>query len=247
MKYGIICAMDEEIALLREDIVSEKESVIANRTFSEGTLYGEDVVLVKSGIGKVASASTATTLINMYKPEYIIFCGTAGAISADLCVGDVVVADKLCQHDFFTGVDYLRIPGLNVSYFETDKKLTENLYLAIKKYIDEDMKKVIPQKYLDEFRIKDPKIKVGTIASGDQFICTTQMREDIINKTENCKCAEMEGAAVAQICYENNIPFAVCRVMSDSADEESNIDFMKFVEEAGAHFTRGILKAFLSK
>lgn len=247
MKYGIICAMEEEIALLKNDIEIKNVTVIANREFIEGKLYNNDVVLVQSRIGKVASASTVTTLIDKYKPDCVVFCGTAGAVAGELGVGDVVIADKLCQHDFFTGQEYFQIPLLNVSYFETDKQVTKRMYNAVKEYVENEMKNTIPKEYLDSFNIKEPKVVLGTIASGDQFICETEKRNWILENVENCKCAEMEGAAVAQICYEYGVPLAVMRVISDSANEASNVDFEEFVEEAGCHFTRGIMRAFLVK
>ena len=231
MKYGIICAMQEEIELLRADLTETAVTRIAGRDFCAGKLYGRDAVLVMSRIGKVASASTATTLIDRYHPDCVIFCGTAGGVHKSLNVGDVVVGDRLVQHDFFTGVDYFRIPLLDVSYFKADEALSSAMLKAVDHYMKYEMKQDIPKEYLDEFGIVSPKAQLGTIASGDQFICDN----------------EKKGAAVAQICYEFGIPFAVLRVISDSANSDSNIDFMRFVAEAACHFTRGGLRAFLSK
>lgn len=249
MKYGIVCAMEEEIRLLASDMVAQKTETVAKRNFFCGTLYGKEVVLVKSMIGKVASASTATTLIDRFKVDCVVFCGTAGGIDKALNVGDVVIADKLIQHDFDQGVpEYLFvIPGHNIAYFETDKKLSERIAKAVFEYTDKTFREDIPKEHLDEFGIISPKSVVGTIASGDQFICDAEKNKWLEDKIDNLKCVEMEGASVAQICREFEVPLAVVRVISDSANDDSNVDFMKFITDAACHFTRGIIKAFLEK
>lgn len=245
MKYGIICAVDEEIRYIREDMTNTNIVKIARREYIEGDLYGQDVVLVMSLVGKVAAAATATTLINMFKVDKIIFCGTAGGIDKALNVGDVVVADKLVQHDVFDGVEYFKIPRLNVAYFEADKILSKAMYDGVAEYLKEDVYKDIPKAHMDEFHIKAPKVMVGTIASGDQFINDKSKNKWLEDNIDNLKCVEMEGAAVAQVCYEFEIQFAVIRVISDSANEESGPAFDKFALEAMPYFTRGSLKAFL--
>ena len=247
MKYGIICAMQEEIELLRADLTEAAVTRIAEREFCAGKLYGKDVVLVMSRIGKVASASTATTLIDRYHPDCVIFCGTAGGDHRSLNVGDAVVGDRLVQHDLFTGVDHFRIPLLDVSYFKADQMLSSALLTAVDHYMKYEMKQDIPGEYLEEFNIISPKVQMGTIASGDQFICDNNKNAWLSEHIENLQCVEMEGAAVAQVCYEFGVPFAVLRIISDSANDDSNIDFMRFVEKAACHFTRGSLKAFLLK
>ena len=244
-KIGLICAMEEEIRLLERDMQAEQTSVIAGRTFYEGVLYGRPVTLVQSRIGKVAAASTATTLLDRFGVDCVIFCGTAGGIAPDLHTGDVVVADKLVQHDFFDGVGWFRIPLLDKSYFETEPVLTEGIRLAVIQYLRYRLKQETPQSHLDEFRISDPKVVTGTVVTGDQFICDPEKNRWIAEQVDNAKCVEMEGAAVAQICYEFGIPCAVVRVVSDGANDNSNLDFERFVSEAACHFTRGALKAFL--
>ena len=118
---------------------------------------------------------------------------------------------------------------------------------AVDHYMKYEMKQDIPKEYLDEFGIVSPKVQLCTIASGDQFICDNEKNTWLADHNENLQCGEMEGAAVAQVCYEFGTPFAVLRVISDSANSSANIDFMRFVEEAACHFTRGALMAFLSK
>ena len=246
MKYGIVCAMQEEIGLLLPDIVGASITKIAGRDFYEGKLYGKDSVVVMSRIGKVASALTVTAMINRFHVDCIIFCGTAGGINPSLSVGDIVVADRLVQHDFFTGTDYFRIPLIDVSYFQPDIILSEKVFRSVEEYIGKSMFKEIPKQYLDEFSIQSPKVVTGTIASGDQFICDESRKQWLIKNIDNLKCVEMEGAAIAQVCYEYQIPYAVMRVISDSANDTGCTDFERFVANAACHFTRGSLKAFLS-
>lgn len=247
MKYGIICAMEAEINLLEKDICASKTTVIANRTFIEGTLYGKEVVLVMSRIGKVASASTATTLIDRFLVDNVIFCGTAGGIDKSLNVGDVVIGDLTVQHDVVVGNDLFIIPRINIDYFKSDESLTNKMHDAVKAYIEEELTSDIPQKHLDEFNIKQPKVVIGTIASGDQFICDGSKNAWLEQNVRNIKCVEMEGAAVAQVCHEFGVPFSIIRVISDSASDSAGVDFDAFVLEAACHFTRGSMKAFLSK
>ncbi len=246
MAIGIICAISEEIDLLKKDITLKSKTLIANREFFEGTLYGKEVVLVKSAIGKVASTMTATILINNFEVESVIFCGVAGALDKDLNVGDVVIGDKSVQHDYYTPVypDFY-LDSIGISYIPSDRELCSKAYDSAKLYIEKELKSDIPQKYLDLFHINNPKVVVGTVASGDQFIDDSKVSLNLSEKVENAKCVEMEGAAVAQVCYEFKIPYVVIRVISDSANDDANVDFITFVEEAACHFTRGTIKAIL--
>lgn len=247
MKYGIICAMESEINLLLEDIIVSNKTTIAHREFIEGNLYGKDVVLVKSGIGKVAAALTTTTLIDRFQVDEIIFNGTAGGIDKALNVGDVVIGDYTVQHDVVVMGELFTIPRINIDYFPSNKTLTTKLYNAVEAFIQNDLRNEIPQSHLDDFNIETPKAVIGTVASGDQFICDGSKNAWLEENVRNIQCVEMEGAAVAQVCYEFDIPFGIIRVISDSASDDSAVDFEAFVEEAASHFTRGTMKAFLSK
>lgn len=246
MRYGIICAVNAEIELIRKDITNEKVTTIARRTYSEGTLYGKDVVLVMSEVGKVASTLTATILISNFDIDCVVFCGTAGGTNADLNVGDVVVANSLIQHDLFNGAEHFKLPMLDVWDFAPDKKLSDDIFKAVESYIFEEGYKEIPQNYLDEFHIKTPKVVMGAIASGDQFINDKEKTKWLSDNINNLQCVEMEGAAVGQVCLDFDIPLAVVRVISDSANEESDFDFFHFAKEAMPYFTRGALKSYLN-
>lgn len=246
MKYGIMCAMDEEIALLKEDFTASRITTVAGREFYEGTLYGKPAVMVRSRIGKVAAAATTSLLIDRFGVDCVVFSGTAGGVGDTLEAGDIVVADQLIQHDFFTGVDFFRIPLLDRDYFDTDPELTRRLLEAANSYLQRDFEQDIPAAVREKLHIRRPKAVTGTIASGDQFICEKAKSLDLKARIRNLQCVEMEGAAAAQVCYEFGVPCAVVRVISDSANEESNVDFGEFVQEAACRFVRGSIRALLA-
>lgn len=247
MKYGIICAMTSEINLLLKDITISNQTTIAHREFIEGNLYGKDVVLVKSGIGKVAAALTTTILIDRFHVDQIVFCGTAGGINKNLRVGDVVIGDYSVQHDIVVMGELFTVQTINVDYFPSNQALTKALYDAVTAFVEQELHNEIPQVHLDEFHITKPKVVIGTVASGDQFINDGSKNAWLEENVRNIQCVEMEGAAVAQVCYEFDVPFGIVRVISDSAGDDSQVDYEAFVQEAASHFTRGTMKAFLSK
>lgn len=248
MTIGIICAMDEEIELLTQDMQSEQVQTIAGRNFYIGTLYGKQTVLVKSHIGKVAAALTASLLIDHFCVGSIIFSGTAGGIDPTLHVGDAVIGDLTCQHDFKVPGDPLfQIPVLKKSYLESDCTLTQLAFEAVNDYIQHEMLLDIPEKHLKAFHIQTPKAVIGTIASGDEFICDKERNQWLYEHVQNIKCVEMEGAAVAQVCYEFQIPFAIIRIISDGANDDTHVDFDLFIEEAARYFTKGAIKTLLNK
>lgn len=212
---GIIGAMEEEVVLLKNntEIVSAKN--IVGTDFFMGKMLGKSVVIVKCGIGKVNAAICTQVLIDIYGVDYIINTGVAGAISETLKVGDVVISSDLLQHDFdtsATGDPLGVIPRLHESTFKADEELVR---------IAEEASRVC---------IKNENIVVGRIATGDQFISDSSSKERIWNNFKP-SCVEMEGAAIAQTCYLNKIPFVVIRSISDSADEEAPTNFKEHVDK----------------
>lgn len=248
MICGIICAMEQEIALLRQDLTSSRETAVAGRVFYEGTLYGKRVVLAQSHVGKVAAALTASLMIDRFQAQIIICSGTAGGISPDLAVGDAVIADFCVQHDFKLPPEWgapFRIPDIDQSYLPASARLVATAKQAVQEYMAEMMFLDIPEEYQQQFEMKNPKVVVGTIASADEFVHTPERREWLAANVDNLCCVEMEGAAIAQVCYEFGIPYTVVRVISDSADSESVVDFDSFIEHAARYFTRGVVQAVL--
>ncbi len=249
MKIGIIGAMLEETQLIMNNMKILSEETIGMRTYYTGRLFDKDIVLVFSRWGKVAAASTVTTLIQKFGVDLVLFTGVAGAARNDLNVGDIVIADKLVQHDMdvtaLPGFGSFEIPLLGKSYFEVDESLLKCAVESARHYIDTELIS-IPADLLNEFGIKLPKVLTGTIASGDQFIGNAGKVIELTSQIENLQCVEMEGAAVAQVCFEHNIKFIVLRVISDKANEHADIDFPKFVENAARIFTYGVIKQFIS-
>lgn len=240
---GIISAMEEEISSLLLDLRDPQKIESGMRTYYIGTLYDLPTVIAFSRWGKVAAAATVSKLILEFKVDEIYFTGVAGAISDDLSVGDIVVAKRLYQHDMDVRpiLKKYEIPLLNKLYFETGKELRE-LAIRSAEIFKSKISSYIDSNELKEFSIDNPKVVAGNIASGDKFITHTKDRDTIKNELKVINCVEMEGAAVAQICYEYDIPYAVIRIISDSADEKSAIDFTKFIESIATKYSKGIIR-----
>ena len=209
---GIIGAMDEEIALLVSSMTDEREEIISGMTFYLGRLGTKRVSVVKCGIGKVFAAIACQTMILEYSPKLIINTGVGGAIADGLSTGDVVIAERLVQHDMDTsplGDPVGLVSGINKIYFDTDRRANGKALIIAEKL--------------------GKKAVLGTVASGDRFIASSEEKERI-SKLFSAKACEMEGAAIAQVCYVNNTPCAVIRAISDSADGEATMDYPTFVK-----------------
>jgi len=227
---GVIGAMTEEVTLLREklDIVSTKN--ILGLDFYVGKLSGHSVVLVRSGIGKVNAALCVQILVDMFGVDCVINTGVAGAISKQINIGDVVVSDDLVQHDFdvTTGGTYKQgeIPGMGFVSFAADDTLKT---LAV------DVGR----------EILKHETHLGRIATGDQFIASMSDKQRIWDNFR-AFCVEMEGAAIAQACYLNQIPFVVIRSISDKADESADMSFDKFLTIA-ARNSSDVVETMISR
>jgi len=242
VKLGIIGAMPQEIDLIVDDFERESIQEIAGRSYHLGRFAGVDSVLVFSRWGKVAAASTATALIERFNVDCIVFTGVAGAAAEALNLGDVVVADRLIQHDFDvspTGMfAKFEIPLLGISHFEVDDRLVELGKIAAEDYL------INHSQSLEQ---EGPKVYIGTIASGDQFIAHPEKLESLRSAIPDLLCVEMEGAAVAQVCHEYKIPYLVIRTISDKADHSAAVDFITFIQEIARHYSHGILKLLAPK
>jgi len=243
---GIISAMREEVQALLDNLQNVTTSIKGMRTYYKGTLFNKEVVIVFSRWGKVASAITATQLINDYKIDELIFTGVAGSIRPDLNIGDVVVGKKLFQHDvdaspFF---EKFAIPILGNIFFETNTKNRERLVKSTKEFLN-NYNKVISKEEATKFNINNPKIIIGDIASGDQFINSIKKVSELNKLLPTVDCIEMEGAAVAQVCFEYKIPFSIIRIISDKANDNAHIEFQKFANEIATKYALGIFKTYL--
>lgn len=240
---GIISAMQEEIQALLNELKNVKTSEKGMRTYYTGTLFGKDVVLVFSRWGKVASAATTTQLINDFNVEEILFTGVAGAINKALNIGDIVIGKNLFQHDLNASPFYKKfeIPILKKEFLET--KDATKLIEATTNFIN-NYSTYINTKEAEVFNITTPKIVFGDIASGDKFIKSLKKIKKLNKILPTTVCVEMEGAAVAQICYEYQIPFSIIRIISDKANDNANIDFPRFANSIASYYALGILKNY---
>lgn len=215
MKYGILCAMEEELRTLRQHLVDEVATTIGEKTFFQGKLKSSDVVLVESGIGKVQAGVHTALLIANFGVDCVINSGSAGGIGAGLHVGDLVISSQVAYHDVdATAFNYL--PGQlpqQPQKFDADKALQEKIVQTAKK-------------------VGQP-VKCGLIVSGDSFVADSQKIAHIKQMYPDVLCCEMEGAAVGQVAASFNVPFVVLRAMSDTADEHADQSFDEFIEEAG--------------
>ena len=216
---GIIGAMDEEVEQIVQVMEVEKEEVKASMTFKAGKLVGKEVVIVRSGIGKVNAAVCTQILVDDFGVDYVINTGIAGSLNAKIDIGDIVISSDVLHHDVdATGFGYAvgQIPRMDTLSFQADEQLIELAKAACKKVV--------------------PSIgaHVGRIVSGDQFISDKAVKDKI---TANFKgyCTEMEGAAIAQAAYLNKVPFLILRAISDKADDSATLDYPTFEKQAIAN------------
>lgn len=222
---AIIGAMDEEIALLKENMLIEKEEECASCVFIKGTLSGKTVVVLKSGIGKVNAAMATTILHERYQPSVVINTGSAGGFAADLDVGDIVIGREVVHHDVDVtafGYAYGQVPGLPET-FKADSALIKQVESIIEQF-------------------NQAKSKQGLIATGDAFMQDDERIDFVRRKFPTLIAAEMEAAAIAQVCYQYQTPFVIIRALSDIAGKESSISFDAFLNKAAKHAAELIME-----
>lgn len=228
-KYGIIAAMKEEMQEIKK-IMQEIEKIkIKELIFFKGKINNNNVILVEAGIGKVNAARVTQLMIDKFEIEEIINVGSAGSANNELKIGDIVIGKRLVQHDFdITAFGHPKGFITNIGqYVESDSELISKMEQTILKLSQ------------NEF-----KIKIGTIASGDIFCTEPKMKEKIRTKF-NADAIEMEGAAIAQVCKLNEIPFIVIRSISDNPNGKNEITFDQFLEKASKRCAE-IINKFLN-
>ncbi|SET62345.1 adenosylhomocysteine nucleosidase [Oceanobacillus limi] len=228
MTIGIIGAMDQEVAILKKNMQDIQEVTVANCSFMKGSLLGREIVLLKSGIGKVNAAMATTILLERYAPTHIINTGSAGGFSTELEVGDVVISDKVVHHDVDVtafNYQYGQVPGMPA------------MFVA-----DEDLRR----KSLQAVGELEVEGKEGIIATGDSFMEDPERVAYVREKFPTMIAAEMEAAAVAQVCHQYNVPFVVIRALSDIAGKKSSISFDEFLEQAAKNASEIIMSMIKS-
>ena len=245
MLLGIMGAMPEEMAKIIAAITNKQVIESGSRTYYCGELFGQDVVAVFSRWGKVASATTATNMILDFKVDRIIFTGVAGAISPELNVGDIVIGHQLFQHDMDARplMQRFEIPLTGRTSFETPQQDVDIMAQAATNFLENNKEFL---QLLSEQDITNPKVLTGDIASGDLFISSTKMKYALIKNLPSVLCAEMEGAAVAQVCDDYGVPLTVVRVISDTADEKAHITAIGFVNQHAGDYSLSILKEYIN-
>ncbi len=224
-KIGIIGAMDEEIENYLGGMENIAEIVEANIHFYQGKMNNKSVVVSKSGVGKVNSAVCTQILIDKFKIDQVIFTGVAGAIHPELEIGDVVISTTAMQHDMDAsalGFAKGTIPFSEKSVFNADKHLVDMAYEASNE-------------------VSRGNTYKGMILSGDQFIAGGEQAKSLYEQFEGF-CTEMEGAAVAQVCDMNEIPFVIVRSLSDKADGSAHVNFAEFSINAAENSYRIVHK-----
>ena len=209
-KIAIMGAMPEEIAPLLERVEDVKKVDYANNSYYEATYNGKELVIAYSKIGKVFSSLTAMTLLEKFGCSTLLFSGVAGAINPNLKIGDLIIADKLSQHDLdisIFGHDFGYVPE-GAKFVESDEKLRE----IAKEVASKNNLSVIE----------------GTIATGDQFVASNE-RKEFISTNFQADALEMEGASVAVVCDALNVPFFILRAISDTANDDAGVDFDEFM------------------
>ena len=228
MIIGIIGAMDEELQPLLKELILVKKEIKAKMEFNFGKLYGKDIVIVRSGIGKVNAAICAQILIDDFMATKIINVGIAGGVGEKVLPGDIVIASDLVQHDMDTsafGDKIGQIPRIETFDFKCDKSLIAMAIDSCKS-------------------MEGSNCFLGRIVTGDQFIANLE-KIKWISSEFNAMACEMEGGSIAQVCYLNDVPFVVIRSISDNAENNAHMDYEKFKFVAVNNSTK-ILKNMLS-
>ena len=222
---GIIGAMDEEVAKIKEQMDNVKVMSKAAMDFYEGTLNGKEVVVVRSGIGKVNAAMCTQILIDTYQIEAVINTGIAGSLNAQIDIGDIVLSTDTLEHDMDAvafGYPIGQIPRMDTLSFEADEKMR-----TLAKKVCED---IIPEVSVFE----------GRVVSGDQFVSDKGKKDWLVQNFDGY-CTEMEGAAIAHAAYLNGIPFLIIRAISDKADDSASMDYPTFEAQAIEHSVKLLL------
>ncbi len=245
---GIMAAMPDELQAVLEamDDTTQRE-VIALREFHAGRFGEQPCVATLSRIGKVAAAATAATMIQRFNVRALIVTGLAGGIAPDVAVGDVVIAEHLIQYDLDTRPLFPRFeaPLLGVTHFAADESLSTCLRQSAARFLQNDAANGVASASRNRIRLQQPRLHAGLIATGDRFVHGERSANELHELLPEALCVEMEGAAVAQVCHEHGVPFAVLRTISDRADQTASIDFSDFLSSAAGLYARAILEGAL--
>jgi adenosylhomocysteine nucleosidase len=254
-RLGIVSAMAEELRGLQQHLQRPRCIQRAGREFWTGTLCGTPVVLVLSRIGKVAAATTVSVLLAEFGVDRVFLTGSAGGLGDGVRVGDIVVAQSLMQHDMDASPLFPRhdVPLYGRARFETDAGMTAEALAAATGVLDALHRGSGPvlagglgAAYLEAFGVRQPRVHAGLVISGDRFVSSAAECAALRAELPLALAVEMEGAAVAQVCFDFGVPFSVLRTVSDRADDEAHVDFVRFVADVASRYTVAVTMALLS-
>ena len=239
---AILSALAQEQHGLIELLYNPSKITHAGRDFWLGNMHGQPVVLALSRIGKVAATTTACALIERFGVQRMVFTGVAGGLKSGINVGDVVVAHDFVQHDLDVSPLYPRyeVPLYRKTRFDGDAALTTALFEASHAALaDPQLRSAYPQAQAHR----------GLLASGDRFVSgaaeSSALREALLAAGHEALAVEMEGAAVAQVCHDYQIPFAAVRTISDCAGDTAHVDFASFIDQVASKYAQVIVERFL--
>lgn len=231
MKIGIIAAENEEMLAVKNTMENIEECKIYNLVFYTGTIHNKECVLVECGVGKVNAGRTTQVLIDKFDVDYVINVGSAGSVTPELNVEDIVIGKELVQYDFdLTQIgDYEKGEICDIGkYFYSDEKLVK-----------------LCEQTIEEMKDRSFNIKIGRIGSADIFFANPE-RAKIVREEFGVECLEMEGAAIGQVCFLDKVPFLVIRGISDTPNGNNKIDFHTYLKIASKRAGE-ILENLISK
>ena len=243
---AIVSALHDELSKVLELMPDEHKQSRAGREFWLGHLHGQPIVVVLSGIGKVAAATTATLLIEHFEVSHIVFTGVAGALNHAVKVGDIVVGTRFMQHDMDASPIFPRyeIPGYGTAVFKADETMAYQLAVACQDVLSH-LHGVVEADVIQAFGLHSPQLHQGLIVSGDRFVSTALESQQLQKDLPDALAVEMEGAAFAQVCHDYGVPFAAVRTVSDQADDDATLDFTRFLAEVASHYSAHIVDNWL--
>lgn len=241
---GVLGAFDLELNVLRKEVVDQKTETIMGLKFVTGTLKGRKIVFAETGVGKVHAAIATTILIDHFAPSEVIFTGVAGGINPELSGGDIVIGEKTAQHDLIIlkpdSADPYKVPNPVTGKPYPDFYNADAILLGLAR---QAAKEVQFDKIGSGDNARTPKVITGVIVSGDMFLSESKKKNQL-RRDYKADAIEMEGAVVAQICYQQDIRCVVIRSVSDGADENADNDFEKYVATAADNAAKIVVKMF---
>lgn len=247
-RIALVSAMHEELAAVLARMPDEHKTVVAGREFWLGHWQGHEVVAVLSRIGKVAAATTATTLIERFGVTRMVFTGVAGGLAPHVQVGDVVVATEFVQHDMDASPLFPRyeVPLSGMTRFPSDASLRDALLRAAPLALQDVVNTLPASEWLD-INLATSRVHPGLIASGDRFVSSSAESADLQQRWPDALAVEMECAAMAQVCHDYGVPLAAVRTISDRADDAAHVDFPRFIRSIASRYSAAVLDRLLAQ